>query len=122
MWTKNVFKMILDNVLESFKSEFLELVREVCDRGLHRNLRTGLHLHFAYVVVVPCLSASVGPPVKTRKNYPFKYVVAASQVFLCSASLEAGYRKRLDEEQGVLQVLMASNHLTDAPCSPHSFL
>lgn len=72
MWTKNVFKMILDNVLESFKSEFLELVREVCDRGLHRNLRTGLHLHFAYVVVVPCLSASVGPPVKTRKNYPFK--------------------------------------------------
>lgn len=59
--------MVLDNV-EGFKSVFLELVREVCDRGLHENLGTGLHLPFAYVVVVPCLSASVGPPVKTRKN------------------------------------------------------
>lgn len=118
MWTKNVFKMVFDN-MESFKSESLELVREVCDRELHGNLGTALHLHFAYVVVVPCLNASLGPPVKTRKNYPFKYVVASSEV---SLSVESGYRKRLDEEQGVLQVLMASNHLTDVPCSPHSLL
>lgn len=121
MWTKNVFKMVLDNVVESFKSEFLELVRKVCDTGVHGNLGTGLHLHFAYVVVVLCLSASVGLPVKTRRNYPFKYVIAPSEVSLCSASLEADYRKRLGQEQGVLQVLMASNHLTDVPCSPHSF-
>lgn len=103
-------------------SQFLELVREVCDRGQHGNLGTGLHLLFAYVVGVPCLSASVGLPVNTRKNYPFKYVIASSEVSLCSASLEAVYRKRLDEEQGVLQVLTASNHLTDVPCSPYSFL
>lgn len=56
---------------------------------------------------------------KTRKNFPFKYIVAFSEV---SLSVEAGYRKRLDEEQGVLQVLMASKHLTDVPCSPHSLL
>lgn len=60
--------MVLDNVVESFKSEFLELVREVCGRGLHGNL--GLHLLFAYVVVVPCLSASVGCPVRPGRIIP----------------------------------------------------
>lgn len=35
-----------------------------------------------YVVVIPWLSASVGPPVKTKKNHLFKYVVAASEVSL----------------------------------------
>lgn len=116
------FRWFLIMLWRVLSPEFLELVRELCDRGLHGNLGTGLHLHFANVVVVPCFSASVGHPVKTRKNYPFKYVVAASEVSLGSASLEAGCRKRLDKEQDVLQVLMASNHLTDGPCSPHSFL
>lgn len=76
--------MVLDKFGESFKSEFLELVREVVTDG-HR--ATWRHLSCAYVVVTPCSTASVGPPVKTRKNYPFKNVVAASEVSLYSVLL-----------------------------------
>lgn len=48
---------------------------------------TWRHLSCACVVVTPCLTASVGPPVKTRKNYPFKNVIAASEVSLYSVLL-----------------------------------
>lgn len=106
--------MVLDKFGESFKSEFLELVREVVTDG-HRP--TWRHLSCAYVVVTPCLTASVGPPVKTGKNYPFKNVVAASEVSLYSVLLHwgpatGGGRRR----SGVC--CRSSQHLPGSPLCP----